>query len=105
MVISAISAASRITSLLAGISSISKDDPISGAKVRRAILMHTFDGQVDDLTNLGLKQANVAAMGAFDWIALLLATAVVALTIGGELKVSERTTKPALYPSFQVPQS
>ena len=60
MVISAISAASRITSLLAGISSISKDDPISGAKVRRAILMHTFDGQVDDHTH-GLATCKKAA--------------------------------------------
>ena len=46
------------------------------------------DGQVDELTEVSLGQANVAAMGPFDWIALVFATVVVALTINGELKVS-----------------
>eukprot|EP01043_Picozoa_sp_COSAG02_P040537 COSAG02_NODE_3290_length_6997_cov_20.105973_2_plen_302_part_00 len=46
------------------------------------------DGRVDDLTSMSLAQANVAAMGPFDWVALVFATVVVALTINGELKVS-----------------
>ena len=46
------------------------------------------DGQVDELTLVSLAQANVAAMGPFDWVALIFATVVVALTINGELKVS-----------------
>ena len=46
------------------------------------------DGRVDELTVTSLKQANVAAMGPFDWIALVFATVVVALAINGELKVS-----------------
>jgi len=46
------------------------------------------DGRVDELTAPGLAQANVAAMGPFDWVALVFATIVVALTINGELKVS-----------------
>eukprot|EP01047_Picozoa_sp_COSAG01_P015683 COSAG01_NODE_789_length_13572_cov_322.875158_2_plen_313_part_00 len=46
------------------------------------------DGQVDELTGHSLAQANVAAMGPFDWVALVFATVVVALTINGELKVS-----------------
>jgi hypothetical protein len=50
--------------------------------------VHAIDGQVDDLTAVRLAQANVAAMGPFDWVCLVLATVVVALTIGGELKVS-----------------
>jgi hypothetical protein len=43
---------------------------------------------VDELTGVSLAQANVAAMGPFDWVALVFATVVVALTINGELKVS-----------------
>jgi hypothetical protein len=43
---------------------------------------------VDELTSPSLAQANVAAMGPFDWVALVFATIVVALTINGELKVS-----------------
>ena len=46
------------------------------------------DGRVDELTGSSLTQANVAAMGPFDWVALVFATVVVALTINGELKVS-----------------
>ena len=46
------------------------------------------DGQVDELTVPILGQANVAAMGSFDWVALFFATIVVALSICGELKVS-----------------
>ena len=46
------------------------------------------DGRVDELTGNSLAQANVAAMGPFDWVALIFATVVVALTINGELKVS-----------------
>jgi hypothetical protein len=66
---------------------------IHGLPVSRALTswceacVHAVDGQVDDLTTERLAQANVAAMGVFDWIALVLATVVVALTIGGELKV------------------
>ena len=45
------------------------------------------DGQVDELTEFSFAQANVAAMGPFDWVALVFATVVVALTINGELKV------------------
>ena len=46
------------------------------------------DGQVDELTAHSLAQANVAAMGPYDWVALVFATVVVALTSNGELKVS-----------------
>jgi hypothetical protein len=42
---------------------------------------------VDELTGVSLAQANVATMGPFDWVALVFATVVVALTINGELKV------------------
>jgi hypothetical protein len=45
------------------------------------------DGRVDELTVASHAQANVAAMGPFDWVALVFATVVVALTINGELKV------------------
>jgi hypothetical protein len=45
------------------------------------------DGRVDELTNIQFAQANIAAMGPFDWVALVLCSVVVALTIGGELKV------------------
>ena len=46
------------------------------------------DGKVDELRAVSLAQANVEAMGPFDWVALVFATVVVALTINGELKVS-----------------
>jgi hypothetical protein len=49
--------------------------------------VHAIDGRVDELTATILAQANVSAMGPFDWVALVLASVVVALQIGGELKV------------------
>lgn len=45
-----------------------------------------IDMAVDPITGNGHTAANVAAMGPFDWIALYLATFVVALTVVGELK-------------------
>eukprot|EP01043_Picozoa_sp_COSAG02_P060412 COSAG02_NODE_7889_length_2803_cov_28.147189_3_plen_312_part_00 len=45
------------------------------------------DGRVDDLTVLSHTKSITDAMGPFDWIALILSTVVVALTVGGELKV------------------
>eukprot|EP01052_Picozoa_sp_SAG31_P031189 SAG31_NODE_3279_length_4470_cov_48.789293_5_plen_342_part_00 len=51
--------------------------------------VHPIDGQVDELSEARLAAANVKAMGLFDWVALVLATVVVALTIGGELKVRQ----------------
>ena len=52
------------------------------------------DGRVDELTFFSLAQANVAAMGPFDWVALVFATVVVALTINGELKVRAESELP-----------
>ena len=49
--------------------------------------VHAIDGQVDDLTVASQSQANANAKGPFDWVALILATVVVSLTIAGELKV------------------
>jgi hypothetical protein len=49
--------------------------------------VHPIDGTVDPLTSSGLTAANVAAMGIFDWAALLFATCIAALAIVGELKV------------------
>ena len=48
--------------------------------------MSSIDLAVDPLTDTGLIAANVAAMGKFDWVALVLATFIVALTVVGELK-------------------
>jgi hypothetical protein len=45
-----------------------------------------IDIRVDPLTIDSLLAANVAAMGSFDWVALVLATFIVALTVVGELK-------------------
>jgi hypothetical protein len=42
---------------------------------------------VDELTFDGLIKANLAAMGIFDWAALLFATSIAALAVVGELKV------------------
>ena len=51
-----------------------------------------IDLAVDPLTDTGLTAANVAAMGVFDWVALVLATFIVALTVVGELKDIELVT-------------
>ena len=48
-----------------------------------------MDMAVDPLTQGTLIAANVAAMGPFDWISLLFATFVVALTVAGELRDTE----------------
>jgi hypothetical protein len=45
------------------------------------------DGMVDELTATSHAQSTRDVMGPFDWIALILCTVVVALTVGGELKV------------------
>ena len=49
--------------------------------------VHPIDGTVDPLTGESFMLANVAAMGIFDWAALLFAISVAALAIVGELKV------------------
>ncbi len=46
------------------------------------------DGMVDELTATSHAGANVAAMGYFDWLALVTCTTVLALSVGGELQVS-----------------
>ena len=48
--------------------------------------MHPVDGTVDPLTYISIQAANVAAMGMFDWAALLFATCIAALAVVGELK-------------------
>ena len=49
--------------------------------------IHPIDGTVNPLTGENLMAANIAAMGIFDWAALLFATSVAALAVVGELKV------------------
>jgi hypothetical protein len=49
--------------------------------------VHDVTGDVDPLTQWGLLEANVSAMGMFDWIALLFATFIVGFQVIGELKV------------------
>ena len=65
------------------------------------------DGRVDELTIASLVEGNIAAMGLFDWVALVLSTVVVALSIGGELKVRERrrgtcTIMPRVQLSYSI---
>lgn len=45
-----------------------------------------IDMTADTFEPIGHMEANIAAMGPFDWVALMFATVVVALTVVGELK-------------------
>ena len=68
--------------------------------------VHPIDGTVDPLTFVSLVNANVAAMGALDWAALLFATCIAALAVVGELKVRcvlcalSRFSKVRIFRSF-----
>jgi hypothetical protein len=48
--------------------------------------LHPATGTVDPLTEVSLAIMNIRSMGAFDWIALVFATTVVAFTAVGELE-------------------
>eukprot|EP01046_Picozoa_sp_COSAG06_P018519 COSAG06_NODE_1291_length_9980_cov_166.860237_9_plen_381_part_00 len=48
--------------------------------------VHLVTGRVDTTTEDQHMHENIAAMGVFDWVALLLATVFVALSVVGELK-------------------
>jgi hypothetical protein len=57
----------------------------------------TWRSRFDPLTPDSLTATNVAAMGKFDWVALLLAAFIVALTVVGELKDIELVTLAIRY--------
>jgi hypothetical protein len=61
------------------------------------------DGTVDPLTGNSLIAGNIAAMGPFDWGALLFATLIAALAVMGELKVLPPPPSPNLLPPLPPP--
>jgi hypothetical protein len=63
------------------------------------------DGTVDPLTPTAHIADNVAAMGLFDWAALLFATLVAALAVVGELKVRALPAPPSPPPVWCCPVS
>jgi hypothetical protein len=56
------------------------------------------DGNIDPVSRMSLVDANIAATGSFDYIALAFSALTVAFTVVGELKVRHMRTRHLLVP-------